>query len=122
MNTKKYSPDDIARQSGVPVCLVRYYMHIGVLGVQEQSLSNGSPQGLELVDTEQFIHCATAAGLSQEKIICLLSLNDCVDEPALQLAKQTMIELIERQRAIAEMQGHLEAWIFEHCVKTPNRF
>lgn len=101
----------------MPVCLVRYYMHIGLLGHQEQPVSTVSPQGLELVDTEQFIHCATAAGLTHEDISCLLALNDCADIPALQLAKQTMLELIERQRAITELQGHLETWLFEHCIK-----
>jgi len=117
MDTTKYSAEEIARQAGIPVCLVHYYAHIGLLGDQEQSLPTTFPRGLDLVNTEEFIQCAVDGGLTHEDMACLLELNERADSRALRLAIQKMAELIERQRSITQLQAHLETWLFEHCVK-----
>ncbi len=117
MDTGKYSAEEIARQAGVPVCLVHYYAHIGLLGELEKPLPTTFPNGLELVGTDAFIQCATAAGVTYEEMACLLELNERADGRGLRLAAQKLAELIERQRCITRLQTHLETRLFEHCAK-----
>lgn len=74
MNTAKYSAEELARQASIPVCLVRYYAQVGLLGEQD-TLSTLS-RGLDLVDMDAFIQCATVVGFTYEEMACLLELND----------------------------------------------
>ncbi|MAZ88851.1 MAG: hypothetical protein CL693_14540 [Cellvibrionaceae bacterium] len=116
MNTAKYSAEELARQAGIPVCLVRYYAQVGLLGEQD-TLSTLS-RGLDLVDMDAFIQCATVVGFTYEEMACLLELNDGADSRALRLATIKMGELIEQQRCITQLQMQLESWLFEHCAKS----
>lgn len=119
MKTARYSAEEVARRAGIPVCLVDYYAHIGLLGVQEapQTL----PMGLELVDSDMFIQEAAVAGFNHEEMACLLELNEGADSRALRLAANKMAELMKRQRSITRLQAHLEAWLYEYCGKPEAR-
>lgn len=116
MNTAKYSAEELARQAGIPVCLVRYYAQVGLLG--EQGTLSTLSRGLDLVDMNAFIQCATVVGFTYEEMACLLELNDGADSRALRLAAIKMTELTEQQRCITQLQMQLETWLFEHCAKS----
>ncbi|WP_339673815.1 hypothetical protein [Dasania marina] len=76
MNTTKYSAEEFAIYNGVPVCLINYYAQIGLLGEQVMPQEGSLPKGLELVDYDEFIQCATKARLSDEEIQCLLQVSE----------------------------------------------
>ena len=120
MDDAKYSVEDIASQAGIPMCLVNYYIHIGLIGDRESSSDDALPEGLELVNFEDFIQCAAGAGLTHEEKHCLLDLNERADARALRLASTKLTELIQQQRCIVKLQAHLEVWLFKYYLQTEN--
>ena len=98
MNTAKYSAEELARQAGIPVCLVRYYAQVGLLGEQDtlSTLSRGVRLGRYGCVCPG---CATVVGFTYEEMACLLELNDGANSRVLRLAAKKWLSLLNSRGA-----------------------